>query len=137
MTIRDRLAAVIATWFGCGYSPKAPGTVGSAAAIGIAILIAHYAGWPPMAFAALAAVVSVPGIWAAGETARLANIKDPQFVVVDEVPANGWRWPARAHSIGKRGWRPSSCSACSISGSPRPCDNWNRCPEAWALWPTT
>ncbi|MGO4882944.1 MAG: phosphatidylglycerophosphatase A [Bryobacteraceae bacterium] len=103
MTIRDRLAAVIATWFGCGYSPKAPGTVGSAAAIGIAILIAHYAGWPPMAFAALAAVVSVPGIWAAGETARLANIKDPQFVVVDEV-AGQWLALAGARALNWKSW---------------------------------
>ena len=34
---------------------KRPGTVGSAAAIGIAILIEHYAGWTALAFAALAA----------------------------------------------------------------------------------
>jgi phosphatidylglycerophosphatase A len=80
-----RLADAVATWFGCGYSPYAPGTVGSAAAIGIAILIEHLAGWTPPSFAALAAIASVPAIWAAGETARRAGMKDPQFVVVDEV----------------------------------------------------
>jgi phosphatidylglycerophosphatase A len=79
------VAGAISTWFGCGYSPKAPGTVGSAAALGIAILIEHFAGWNPPAFAALAAIVSVPAIWAAGETARSVRMKDPQFVVVDEV----------------------------------------------------
>ena len=79
------MARAISTWFGCGYSPAAPGTAGSAAAIGIAILIEHYAGWRPWSFAALAAVVSVPAIWAADQTARQANVKDPQFVVVDEV----------------------------------------------------
>ena len=78
-------ARVIATWFGCGYSPAAPGTVGSAAAIAIAILIEHYAGWRPLSFAALAVVVSAPAIWAAGETARHAGMQAPQFVVVDEV----------------------------------------------------
>ena len=38
-----------------------------------------------MEFGALALVVSAPAIWAAGETARQAGMKDPQFVVVDEV----------------------------------------------------
>jgi phosphatidylglycerophosphatase A len=33
----------------------------------------------------LAIVSSAPAIWAAGETARQAGMKDPQFVVVDEV----------------------------------------------------
>jgi phosphatidylglycerophosphatase A len=83
--MRTNVANAISTWFGCGYSPVAPGTVGSAAAIGIAILIEYYAGWRPPAFAALAVIVSVPAIWAAGETARQAGMKDPQFVVVDEV----------------------------------------------------
>jgi phosphatidylglycerophosphatase A len=82
---RGGLATLISTWFGCGYSPKAPGTVGSAAAIAIAILIEHYAGWKPPAFAALAAIVSAPAIWAAGVAARQAGVEDPQFVVVDEV----------------------------------------------------
>jgi len=80
-----RVADAISTWAGCGYSPVAPGTVGSVAAIGIALIIEHYAGWKPISFAALAAIVLLPAIWAAGETARQAGMKDPQFVVVDEV----------------------------------------------------
>ena len=36
-------------------------------------------------FAVLAVIVSAPAIWAAGETARQAKMKDPRFVVVDEV----------------------------------------------------
>jgi len=85
MPTRSSVAWAIATWFGCGLSPVAPGTVGTAAALGIAILIEHYAGWPPAAFAALALAISAPGIWAAGETARQSKIHDPGFVVVDEV----------------------------------------------------
>jgi len=85
MKIRSSAAKAISTWFGCGYSPAAPGTAGSAAAIGIAALLVHYAGWKPAWFAALAIVVSAPAIWATGETARQAKLKDPQFVVVDEV----------------------------------------------------
>ncbi len=80
-----RLANIIATWFGCGRSPAAPGTVGSAAAIAIAILLGHYAGFTPIYFAALAALLCVPAVWAADVAARAAKVKDPGFVVVDEV----------------------------------------------------
>jgi len=101
---RPAVASVISTWFGCGYSPFAPGTVGSAAAIVIAIIIEHYAAWKPVAFAPLAIIVSLPAIWAAGETARYAGIKDPQFVVVDEVVGQ-WLALAGARSItGKSAW---------------------------------
>jgi phosphatidylglycerophosphatase A len=96
-------ANVISTWFGCGYSPKAPGTVGSAAALGAAILIEHFAGWNPPAFAALALIVSVPAIWAAGETARSARMKDPQFVVVDEVVGQ-WLTLAGACTLNWKSW---------------------------------
>lgn len=85
MAIRSNLADTISTWFGCGYSPAAPGTVGSAAALGIAILIEHYTALRPGWFAVLAVAASVPAIWAAGETARRRGSKDPSIVVVDEV----------------------------------------------------
>jgi len=85
MTRRISLADAVSTWFGCGYVPAAPGTAGAAAAIGIAVLIEHYATWKPGWFAALALAVSGPAIWAAGETARQHQLKDPGFVVVDEV----------------------------------------------------
>ena len=100
MATRARVANSISTWFGCGYSPAAPGTVGSAAAIAIALLIERYAAWTPVWFGALAAAMSAPAMWAAGDTARQANVKDPQFVVVDEVVgqwlalagARAWNW---------------------------------------------
>ena len=81
----DAISTTVSTWFGCGYAPAAPGTAGAAAAIGIAVLIEHYASWKPGWFVVLAVAVSGPGIWAAGETARRRQLKDPQFVVVDEV----------------------------------------------------
>ena len=98
-----KVANVVSSWFGCGYVPKAPGTVGSAAAIGIALLVEHYAGWRPLWFGALALVVSAPGIWAAGETARQAKIEDPQFVVVDEV-AGQWLALAGARALNWKSW---------------------------------
>lgn len=78
-------ATVVSTWFGCGYSPKAPGTAGSLAALAIAIALHQYLGFTPLRFALLAAILFLPAVWAAGVTARVSGLEDPQFVVVDEV----------------------------------------------------
>jgi len=83
--MRVKLANLVSTWFGCGYSPKAPGTAGSLGALAIGIVLHEYAGFGPWHFAALAAVVFIPAVWAAGVTARASGLKDPQFVVIDEV----------------------------------------------------
>jgi phosphatidylglycerophosphatase A len=77
-----RLAWVIATWFGCGSVPKAPGTMGTIGAIPLYLLVAR-GGRAGVAVAALA--VTAVGIWAASEVARDLGKKDPQVVVVDEV----------------------------------------------------
>jgi phosphatidylglycerophosphatase A len=82
---RVRLARLIATWFGCGLSPWAPGTAGSAAAILIAIPLATYAGFKGWDFTLLALLLFAPAVWAAGVTATAVGAKDPQCVVVDEV----------------------------------------------------
>ena len=79
------IANLISTWFGCGRSPVAPGTVGSAAAVGIAIGLHRYAGLTGWHFLLLAAALFLPAVWAAGVSARAAGVEDPQFVVVDEV----------------------------------------------------
>ncbi len=84
-TWTERAAKVLATWFGCGYAPAGPGTAGSAAAILIAIGLHEWLGWQPYWFAALAAVLLIPGIWAADVTALLVGKKDPGLVVIDEV----------------------------------------------------
>jgi phosphatidylglycerophosphatase A len=83
--MRVKLAHLLSTWFGCGYSPKAPGTAGSLAAVLIGVALHQYAGFGQWHFAALAAVVFLPAVWAAGVTARSSGIEDPQFVVIDEV----------------------------------------------------
>jgi phosphatidylglycerophosphatase A len=80
-----RLAITIATWFGAGYSPFAPGTAGSLAALAIAIVLHEYAGFNNWHFLLMAALLFPPATWAASETARVKNLKDPQIVVVDEV----------------------------------------------------
>ena len=79
------IARWIATWFGCGYSPFAPGTAGSIAAIAIAWAVHAGTGLPGTAFGFFAALLVVPGIWAADVVAKKAGKKDPGIVVVDEV----------------------------------------------------
>jgi len=80
-----KLAITIATWFGAGYSPFAPGTAGSLVALAIAIVLHEYAGFGSWQFLVMAALLFPPATWAASETARVNNLKDPQIVVVDEV----------------------------------------------------
>ncbi|HJT89467.1 MAG TPA: phosphatidylglycerophosphatase A [Bryobacteraceae bacterium] len=82
---RNKLAGLVSTWFGCGYSPFAPGTAGSLAAIAIAFLLQRFLGLEPWHFAVLAALGFLPGVWAATRTARAVKLKDPGIVVVDEV----------------------------------------------------
>jgi phosphatidylglycerophosphatase A len=82
---RVTFANLIATWFGCGRAPAAPGTAGSAAAIVIAIVLHQYCGFGQWHFLAMAVLLFGPALWAAGVAADAAKIKDPGFVVVDEV----------------------------------------------------
>jgi phosphatidylglycerophosphatase A len=99
----DRLALALGTWFGCGYAPKGPGTVGSLAAIAIAWALHRWLGWPPAAIAALAAVLLLPAVWAAGRTARIAGRKDPSIVVLDEVLGQ-WVTFAGALTLNRMSW---------------------------------
>lgn len=79
------MARWIATWFCCGYSPVAPGTAGSLAALVIAFILQRFAGWSAVHFALLSAALCAPAVWAAGVTARRMEKSDPGIVVVDEV----------------------------------------------------
>jgi len=97
------IARVIATWFYCGYSPMGPGTAGSLAAIAIALVLHQYAGVPAWGFAILAAVLAIPGTWAADVTARESGLKDPQIVVVDEVIGQ-WLTLAGAVGLNWKAW---------------------------------
>lgn len=80
-------ATTVATFFGVGRLKPGPGTWGSLATV----LLWATANWGiPIAartWATIiaAAVVTLVGIPAATLVARAASIKDPQFVVIDEV----------------------------------------------------
>jgi phosphatidylglycerophosphatase A len=84
MTTRWSPPWIFATWFGCGYSRFAPGTVGSLAALAIAWPFAR-AGFTSLHFLILSFALLYPAIRAAGIVASQAGRKDPQFIVIDEV----------------------------------------------------
>ncbi len=79
-----RLAALIATWFGSGYLPKAPGTWGSLAALPFAWGILMVA---PGALALLTAslLLLFVGVWASALHSATLGTHDAGEIVVDEV----------------------------------------------------
>jgi phosphatidylglycerophosphatase A len=79
----NRLAIILCTGFGAGYSPFAPGTAGSMVGIVIAWLL-----WfteLPYAVATAALVFAAVGFWAAERGAVHFADKDPGPVVIDEI----------------------------------------------------
>ena len=100
---QDVAALAFATWFGCGYFPFGPGTVGSAAALLIAWVIHVWLGWSPQAFLGLAAAIAMPGILAADRTAVVLDRKDPGLVVIDEVIGQ-WVAIAGAVTLNWKSW---------------------------------
>src|SRR6266851_3289738 len=109
---KPRLALFLATAFGLGYLPKAPGTFGSLLGIAVAIaahpvslllvisaLFFHsglgmgipvFRGHPAPALLLVPSllillVVALVGVWTSSRAATYAGAKDPQHVVIDEV----------------------------------------------------
>jgi len=80
-TVLDRLALLIATVFGAGYSPIAPGTAGSAVTVLILWLVPFSRGGLVLFLVA----VVVVGTWAADVAERHLGGKDPGAIVIDEV----------------------------------------------------
>lgn len=75
-------ARLLATWFGAGASPVAPGTAGA-----LATLPLHFAlrALGPLPHAAVTLLLTVAGTWAAERVAEAHGDKDPSSVVIDEV----------------------------------------------------
>lgn len=100
---KPRLSIAIATAFGLGYLPKAPGTFGSLAGIAAATFPFWLASLvraisdsaevgdtlvyvdPHVFLFGSILLVALIGLWASNEAARFWSIKDPQKVVIDEV----------------------------------------------------
>jgi len=80
-------ATLIATFFGAGRLKPGPGTWGSVATVLVWAVISsqvapHARIWATIGAAVLVTVVGIP---AATAVTRATGIKDPQFVVIDEV----------------------------------------------------
>jgi len=91
---------LLAAWGPCGYSPLAPGTVGTLGAVPLAWALSR-AGWP-VYLAATAALLAL-GILAAGQAGRYWGVVDASAIVIDEVVGYlvslAWvpfSWPAAA-----------------------------------------
>jgi len=80
-------AKLVATFFGTGLLHPGPGSWGSAATVLLWWLLSHWINlsWQPAATVFLAAAAVAAGIPAATLLARATGLKDPQFVVIDEV----------------------------------------------------
>jgi phosphatidylglycerophosphatase A len=80
-------ASLLATWFGAGLLPVAPGTWGSLAALPFAWAIATLFGQTALLIAA--AIVFCIGWWAAEQVGRASGVDDAGSIVIDEV-AGQW-----------------------------------------------
>jgi phosphatidylglycerophosphatase A len=90
----------LAFGFGSGLSPKAPGTMGTLAAIPLYLLLAKL---PLMGYALVVLVSFIVGCWLCGEAAKRLGVHDFGGIVWDEfvgywitmfaAPA-GWLWIA-------------------------------------------
>lgn len=91
------VAKAIATFFGLGFIPLAPGTAASLAALPI---LGPFRSDPAIILPFLGAL-GVLAVWSCGRYARQLMQKDPQSAVIDEVfgmglalaalPDSGWR----------------------------------------------
>jgi len=80
-------ATLVATFFGAGRMKPAPGTWGSLATVLVWAVLSRFlpGPWVVPANMALAALAVALGIPAATQAARASGLKDPPFVVIDEV----------------------------------------------------
>jgi phosphatidylglycerophosphatase A len=77
-----RTTLLLATWFGCGKSPVAPGTVGTLGAIP---LVWAFAQMPPLAYMLSTLILSIAAIWIAHLHEAITGEHDCGEVVIDEV----------------------------------------------------
>lgn len=85
--LTDRIGVVLATVLGIGYSPVAPGTMGTAAAVPM-VLAASALSMP--VYLALCVAVTLVGIWAAAGANRAFGEHDSGRIVIDEVAGYFW-----------------------------------------------
>jgi phosphatidylglycerophosphatase A len=90
-----RASTIVATVFGIGYFAGAPGTIMSAIAVPLAILIGLHGGGG-MGILASSIIALVIGILACGEHVRETGREDPSECVIDELAG---QWLACAFAL--------------------------------------
>lgn len=88
----------LAFGFGSGLSPKAPGTMGTLAAIPLYLMLMNL---PLTSYLLVVLLISVAGIWICGESSRRLGVHDHGGIVWDEFAGflltmtaapQGWAW---------------------------------------------
>jgi phosphatidylglycerophosphatase A len=77
-----RFVILLATWWGVGFSPLAPGTVGTLAAIPLFLIFSLLPLW---LYLCCLLGLALLACWAAGRAETIFGQRDPGAVVVDEV----------------------------------------------------
>lgn len=80
-SLRDPVE-LLASGFGAGLAPRAPGTAGTAVALVPAWLMLD---WPLAARAAVVVVLFAAGVWICGEAAKRLRTHDHPAIVFDEI----------------------------------------------------
>jgi phosphatidylglycerophosphatase A len=80
--VSGKAALILATWFGTGLLPFAPGTFGTLGAVPLVLALQHYLLACRIPFFLLFLATA---IWASGRAASLLDTPDPSQVVIDEV----------------------------------------------------
>ena len=79
---KDQVIQVLATGFGAGLSPVAPGTMGTL--VGLVICLFSYPlAWPLRLLYVVA--ISAVSVYVAGQAEKLYGKKDDQRIVIDEI----------------------------------------------------
>ncbi len=77
-----RPSVLLATGFGAGYIPKAPGTAGAAEGCLLFLLLSPL---PAPLYYAATVLVTIVAIWSSGLAEKALGVKDPPQVVIDEI----------------------------------------------------
>jgi phosphatidylglycerophosphatase A len=79
---KKRLVLALATWWGSGYLPGAPGTWGTLAALPLWWILAHLG---PLGYGLGTTAVLLLALWAAGPAQAYLGGADHPAIVIDEV----------------------------------------------------
>ncbi len=80
--LSGKTALCLASWFGAGLAPKAPGTFGTLTAVPLAVAVYYFGVFYGALFIVIFILIAV---WASGLSQKILRRDDPPEVVIDEV----------------------------------------------------